>query len=287
LIRIVILTALLSSTLSFAQRPNSVAATAPHLHAFEVVSIRPNNSGNRGVSLQTTPDGYRATGQSISQTILIAYFPQGTAYWPNRLQGVMPSWTYDPYNIDARVDEADLPQWQKQGVILDKEPMLREMLQSMLADRCKLAFHRIPGEITGFALVVKSGKHGARLPASKPGATLPAGVKFPEGGVAVGNGRNEPGRWAFYNATAGDLVHILSGMSMAGPVVDRTSLTGHYDFVLHCGELDTERPERSCGVITPDLLSQWDLDSLGLRLVPIKIPIDTLVIDHIEKPSEN
>jgi uncharacterized protein (TIGR03435 family) len=44
------------------------------------------------------------------------------------------------------------------------------------------------------------------------------------------------------------------------------------------------------GVISfddPDPLSHWDIDALGLRLMPIKVPADTLVIDHIERPSEN
>jgi uncharacterized protein (TIGR03435 family) len=37
----------------------------------------------------------------------------------------------------------------------------------------------------------------------------------------------------------------------------------------------------------PDPLSRWNIEALGLHYIPIKIPTETLVIDHIEKPSEN
>jgi uncharacterized protein (TIGR03435 family) len=46
-------------------------------------------------------------------------------------------------------------------------------------------------------------------------------------------------------------------------------------------------PEGAVSFDDPDPLSHWDIDSLGLHVTPIKIPADTLVIDHIEKPSEN
>ncbi len=269
---------------ALAQSATTPAASTKPL-AFEVVSIRPSNPGtNRMFSWVTTPDGYRVSGQSIFETILMAYYPQGMAYWPSRVQN-SPGWTSDLYDIQARVSGADLAAWQKQGLALDQKPMLREMLQTMLADRCKLTFHRVPDEITGYALV--AAKRGPRLKEAKPGATLPVGVKFPDGGIAVGYQRGQPAQWSYYSATTSDLVSMLSLWSLGRPVVDRTGLAGHYDFVLRCGETDTDHPLKGCATSTPDLILQWDWASLGLRLVPIKIPIDNLVIDHIEKPSPN
>jgi len=56
------------------------------------------------------------------------------AYWSKERLSGAPPWIDDLYSINAKVSEADLPDWQKQGLALDKKPMLRQMLQSMLAD---------------------------------------------------------------------------------------------------------------------------------------------------------
>jgi len=79
---------------------------------------------------------------------MIAYFPQGMASWTSdRLKGA-PSWvSEEQYDINAKVSSADLPAWQKQGSSLEQEKIFRTMLQSMLADRCKLVVHRIPNEV--------------------------------------------------------------------------------------------------------------------------------------------
>ena len=50
---------------------------------------------------------------------------------------------------------------------------------------------------------------------------------------------------------------------------------------------DSKLPEGAIDSDDPDPLSHWNIDGLGLRVTPTKIPADTLVIDHIEKPSEN
>lgn len=275
--------ALLMCATVFAQTPS------PTPHAFEVVSIRPSKPGsNWKISWMTTPDGYRVPGQSLRSAILMAYFPQGMPYWRDRVQGA-PSWIGDLYDIDARVSETDQPQWQKESTLKPAERTLfPEMLQAMLADRCKLVVHRVPSEIPGFALVL--GKRGPHLVDSAPGATLPNGMKLGSGGVAVPSPRDVRLTWTFDSATTADLVGFLSLVSSGHPVVDRTRLTGHYDFVLGCAEFDPDHPNGGCGShITdqPNPLDHWDLDSLGLHLEPIKIPIDNLVIDHIEKPSEN
>jgi bla regulator protein BlaR1 len=232
------------------------------------------------VSLAITPDGYSVTGQSMAATIMIAYFPQGAAYWSrDRLSGA-PSWLFDDYDIKAKVSEADLADWQKQGNTLDKKPMFQQMLQTMLADRCHLVAHMVPGPpISGWA--IELGKHALRLTESKPGDTLPAGMKLPGGGVMVPYQRGDTPRYTFYAATIADLGQVLS--SIGHPIQDHTGLTGRYDFVIDwVGDPDSKMPADD-----PDRLSHWNFDALGLRAVPIKVPLDTLVIDHIEKPSEN
>jgi uncharacterized protein (TIGR03435 family) len=281
--------------LGFAQNVAPTATAPAKPPAFEVVAIRPSKppnypgaTGGPSTTWGTQPDGYRASNQTIWSTIAIAYFPQGMAYWTGDRILNGPKWATDSqYDINAKVSELDLPEWTKQNSLKPEQKVLfQQMLQSMLADRCKLAFHRIPGEISSFALVL--GKRGAKLPLSAPGAALPSGMKFPDGGVAVGYNRGEPAKWTYYNATLADLVQMLNNWSGGHPVVDKTGISGHYDFVLHWADVDPDHPEG--GVVysgDPNPLSHWDLDSLGLHLEPTKIPVDTLVIDHIEKPSEN
>ena len=92
----------------------------------------------------------------------------------------------------------------------------------------------------------------------------------------------------YYGTSMADFVSELSMMSGGHPVEDHTGLTGRYDITL--GWIpDPEHPERG-GLVSPndpDPLLHFDFNALGLRLVPMKVPIDNMVIDHIERPSEN
>jgi bla regulator protein BlaR1 len=276
--------------LAFAQNvaPIASATTPAKPLAFDVVSIRPSKPGtNRVTWWVTTPDGYRVTGQSLWDTVMFAYFPQGMAYWSkDRLSGA-PPWLNDQYDIDAKVSETDLPEWKKQGLTLDKKPMFRQMLQTMLADRCHLVAHMVPGPpISGFSLEL--GKHSAHLTESKPDEVLPADMKLADGGIEVPYRRGEPPRMSFYGATMTDVAGVLSMQSGGHPVQDHTGLTGRYDFIVNwLDDPDSKLPPGVVDSDDPNPLAHWGIESAGLRLTPIKIPVDTLVVDHIEKPSEN
>ncbi|MGP8259376.1 MAG: TIGR03435 family protein [Acidobacteriaceae bacterium] len=253
-------------------------------YAFEVVSIRPSKPGSPPAFAKVLPDGYRVPNVSMWSMIMTAYFPQGVAYWTyDRLVGGPPWLQSELYDIDAKVSETDIAEWQKQG---PQAPMLLQMLQTMLADRCRFVFHRIPAEVDGWALEVD--KRGPKLAEAKAGAVLPAGMKFPEGGVMVINpgGKNQ---YRYYGVSMEDFALDLSMMSAGHPVQDKTGLTGKYDFVMSWLDLSPNADGRE-GVYAsdnPNPLSYWDLGSLGLKLVPVKVPTETLVIDHIERPSEN
>jgi uncharacterized protein (TIGR03435 family) len=191
--------------------------------AFDVVSIhRSNPSTHPTVQPSTTPDGYNVIGQSLFSTIMLAYFPQGSAYWSrDRLSGA-PPWIMDPYDINAKVSDADRAEWQKQGPTLDKEPMLRAMLQTMLADRLHLVAHMVPGTpILGYSLEL--GKRGPRLVESKSGQALPAGMKLPGGGVMISGRHGDEIQLTFCWATMAGLAQVLS---LGGhPFQDHTGLT--------------------------------------------------------------
>jgi uncharacterized protein (TIGR03435 family) len=98
-------------------------------------------------------------------------------------------------------------------------------------------------------------------------------------------------RFGMRNATMSDIVHAFS-RSFDRPVVDQTDLGGRYDLTLEWV------PEPSRGPTPPDVGAQPKPqqgptfleafhDQLGLKLESTKGPIQTPVIDHIERPSEN
>ena len=284
----IVTTALLTYATALGQAP--VAPTPAKPLAFDVVSIRPSRPGGNGmVNTMNESNGYRLVSQPFWLTIMAAYFPQGGAYWSKDRLSNAPSWLDDLYDFNAKVSEADLSEWQKELPLApDKKPMLQQMLQTMLANRCHLVAHFAHGTpINGFVLEI--GKHTQRLTESKRDATLPPGMKLHDGGVVVPYFHTgERVHLNYYSVTMSDLAQHLTINSGGHPVLDRTGLTGRYDLVLNWIEdPNAKLPE---GIITPNdpnPLSHWDIDGLGLRLAPAKLPADTLVIDHIEKPSEN
>ena len=288
MIRKFCIAALLSCGMALGQSP-AVTKPAARPLAFEVVSIRPSKPGSPWGGVQVLPDGYRAWGIGLWASVAKAYFPD-ELFSPDRLQGE-PAWmTQEKYDIEAKVVSADVAEWQRQSQTKRQATMLQAMLQQVLADRCKLVVHRTPAEITGFALVV--GRHGSKLTETRPGETFPPGYpQFPDGGEAVGYNRQkgEKAQITFYGTSMASFATNLSGMSFQHPVQDQTGLTGKYDFVLSWSDLDPDptMPEGAVSMSDQNPLSHWDLGALGLRLEPIKIPTETIVIDHIEKPSEN
>ena len=180
MIRKFYIAALLSCGIAFGQSPTVRQAqlkTKPL--AFEVVSIRPSKPGSPWGRVQVLPDGLRANGVGLWQSLAMAYFPM-KLYSPDRVLG-QPSWIKDQYDIEAKVAPADVAEWQKQG---PQNLMLQAMLQQMLAERCKLTVHRIPASIAGYALVV--GKSGPKLKGTPPDEIFPLGYVPSDSGLVTG-----------------------------------------------------------------------------------------------------
>jgi uncharacterized protein (TIGR03435 family) len=222
--------------------------------AFEVASIRPSGPG--GAALEITPGG-RFNATHVSLRALLKY-----AYAVRDFQIAQPPAWFDSqrYDIVAKA-ETDTP-----------EDGIKPMLQNLLADRFQLKFHREPKEMQAYVLTVtKSG------PKMTPATTAESGRVSRKG----------PGLVAGAHATVAQLAEALSDVVLNGrsildrPVLDRTGLSGVYDFTL------TWTPEAS----TPDLsgpsLFTALQEQLGLKLETQKAQVDILVIDHLEKASAN
>jgi len=132
---------------------------------------------------------------------------------------------------------------------------LRSMLQSLLADRFKLQFHRETKEVGGYALVV--GKSGFKDKSFFTDRTS----------LACGS------------PTTMALAECLSSR-LGKPVLDETGITGSHNFSLTMESLAEDQP------FPPSLFTVLE-EQLGLKLESRRLPSVVLTIDHAEKPSEN
>ena len=143
------------------------------------------------------------------------------------------------------------------------------MLQSLLIERFGLKFHRETRE--GPMYLLAKGSKPLKLEEPKDKNAYPWAGSL-GGGAIMGDGL------AGSNESMGDLARRLSRY-LRRPVLDRTELSGSYDF----------RVEYRSGEERPDIISMilTCVQNLGLKLEASKGPIETIVIEHAEKPSPN
>jgi uncharacterized protein (TIGR03435 family) len=143
-----------------------------------------------------------------------------------------------------------------------------------LADRFHLQSHLVSREIPAYALIVAKG--GAKLTEVKP--EVNADGHIDPGGIRVGEGQ--------ITATAAAMTPLIDALSvqLGQPVIDRTGLVGHYNFILQFAPVQAS-PDAQPDA-RPSLFTAIQ-EQLGLKLESTKAPVDVVVIDHIEKPSEN
>jgi uncharacterized protein (TIGR03435 family) len=179
------------------------------------------------------------------------------------------------------------------------------MLQAMLEDRFKLKFHREKKEVAAFDLVVaKPGKMTPSKDQTPPPDSAGPGVA---GGLVVGPDGCRPllipgGIWSGPGIVCGVSVKVsflaqVFASSAGRPVVDKTGLKGFFDIkvpVTPAGDFAPLRGEIPAQPPTPPVpgtgLTQTNietLEGLGLKLEPSRTIIDVIVIDSIEKPTEN
>jgi uncharacterized protein (TIGR03435 family) len=258
---------------------DSPAAGRP---TFEVVSIYPDhrNPSTFGLSWRK-PDLYLAENYTLITTIELAYLPirWATGGWGDARVVGAPNWVRkDRYDIRGKLAAEDVAIWQQNGP--KKEQLLQDVLRAMLEDRCKIAVHRVMVDAPVFALV--RSKPSARLKLASPDEDLPPGsLPLMEGGMIVPHVRGTtPFRITLPRISMAQFAALLSDGSTR-PVIDKTGLAGVYDF----STSKLEPPEDSSQDVDPPV--QWDLSEVGLKLVSTKAPLETIVIDHIERPSKN
>jgi uncharacterized protein (TIGR03435 family) len=260
----------------------AAAGSADHVRAFafDVVSIRPHDRANsfRKIEVSRGGDEFRSIGNSLATAIEFAYFPIGMQS-KDRIVNP-PGWLWSAESdFVGKVSPNDLEEWHSftQHGFVRPNPVLEAMVQTALADRCKLVVHRIPATVPGFALVVSSrGSNRKRFVEAKPNETIPDNAQeiHEDGRMVPILSRYDPDPVVHFYETS--MASLTANLSEWGALVeDRTGLIGKYDFAL--ARLST----------IGDPSADWDVPALGLKLEPIKVPAENIVIDHIEYPSPN
>ena len=199
----------------------------------------------------------------------------------NQIAGA-PDWLgTQPYDIEAKLDPAVADQLRK----LDKEQRGNEMarlLQGLLADQFQLTLHHETRDSEVFALVIAG--DGPKLHEAKPGDTYSNGFRGLDGQPGVGMMTFKDGKLVGQAVLIKTLAGSLS--QRAGrAVVDKTGLTAKYDFTLQWSTEKGAQPGNR-GYSNAPLFTAIQ-EQLGLKLEPQTVPLEFLMIDHVEKPAEH
>ncbi len=237
-----------------------LTATAAFGQSFEVVSIKPSAPDAQGSSISRNPHG-RFSTKNVTLRALI-----GMAWSVREFQvEVAPKW-FDSDGFDIAAVPAN---YSENGQRTVGGAEMNTMIRGLLADRFKLAAHRETKEGPVYFLVV--GKAGSKM------HELPPDVA--NNGVMTGHGKIRGNR-----VLMSVLAKTLSSQ-LSRTVIDKTGLTGEYDVNLEWNP-DLTAPENGIAPEGPSIFTAVQ-EQLGLKLEPGKGPVEVLVIDHAEKPTEN
>jgi len=246
-----------------------VEAKAP---AFDVISIKPNKSGSRGTMIGEQNGSFTANNVSLKMMLVSAYNVKG--YLISGLTGWADSARFD---INAKIVDMDPEALKK---LSDKQR--NAMLQQLLADRFQMKVHLRTEVLPIYELVVAKG--GPKITALEPPGPDPDTDKNKEfKGMGRGNMRMSNTELSAHDVSLDRLAYSLSGR-LSRTVVDKTGLTGNYDLSLTWSPDDGSTTASDSSA--PSLFTALQ-EQLGLRLQPAKGPVETLVVDHVEMPSEN
>jgi uncharacterized protein (TIGR03435 family) len=198
----------------------------------------------------------------------------------------LPDWaSTDLYAIEGKMDPSVAIELSKLSSA-QQELARAHMLQAMLADRFKLQAHSENREGAVYFLVIA--KNGPKLKQATPGETYPksgfgGAVPYQAGFVVMASPDPGATKRLGLGAAIDKLTPILSAW-LHCPVIDKTGLTGKYDFQLQWTE--NEDAETGPEANWPSLFTAIQ-QQLGLKLESAKGPVPVLVIEHVEKPSGN
>lgn len=211
--------------------------------------------------------------QPVSRILDFAFFDIGVYQLKNE-----PAWVNtEPYEFQAKVATQDVPTWQKMDI-----SSKRLMGRAMLADVLNLKMHIELQTRPVYALMVA--KDGPKLTEHKPGPDEPPpNPHTPVHGRAYWKGPDE----AVFENTGMPALALGLAARLDRNVVDKTGLTGTYDFTvkpLPYIQYDPKSPTADDSAFSAIIDG---VRSLGLKLEPAKAETSVIVIDHIDRPPTN
>jgi bla regulator protein BlaR1 len=279
-------------------RAQSFAAnSAPNASAFtrgyQNVSITPGETGNGIIQNRIifTPDSITAKNQTLQELIRLAYGVPA-----NHISGG-PDWLATArFNVEAKLDSSVVAELKKLSPEQQKAER-DQMFQTLLADHFKVALHRESKLLPAYVLVIA--KNGPKIQPAKPGDTYPNGIKGLDGQPAGPHKFDMSSNGMTVQAMPIKFAVDMLSRHFNQPVLDRTGLTGDYDFTFKWtpeGEMTDHKDVHGgkeltvhtvgVGGLNPTFLAAIE-EQLGLRLEEQTVPMMVLVIDRAEKPAVN
>lgn len=247
--------------------PRPMAADADP--AFEVAAIKLTNPDAQGRGARVQDSNISLRNLTLADMVRSVY-----DLHPNQIIG-LPAWaSSERYDITGKPDVEGQPNGDQ----------LKVMMRKLLADRFQLAFHREQRELPVFSLsVAKGGAKISRNEDKKEAKNQTSGVIF-----------RGPGSVLLNNLSMDDFCRMLQTAALDRPVVNQTELAGKYTFSLVWTpeQLVAAAPNPNPLASTaradapPDIYAATQ-QQLGLKIDATKLRIEVLVIDRVEKPSEN
>jgi uncharacterized protein (TIGR03435 family) len=259
------------------------AASKPQ---FDVASIKPAAPDQRNMSIRTLPGGtVNINNLSLKEIMVLAWRIQ-----PYQISGGLPWIESEHWDISAKPDTPP------------KQEELQLMIQALLADRFQLKTHFETKELPIYALVParKDGKLGPNLTEAKEGSCAkfdPTQPRTPQapGAPPVLNCEQQmmsPRSLTAISVPVGNIVPMLARM-LGRTIIDKTGLKGNYDFKVEwtpdesqTAMLPPDAPKPPPDGQGPSIFTALQ-EQLGLKLESQKGPVQILVIDRAERPSEN
>ena len=248
-------------------KPKPMAADADP--SFEVATIKPSRpDAPRG--------GYGFRGQDVTTTNVTVNWLIKLAYNVHVRQiAAGPAWLdSEKFDVIGRPDTPGQP----------SRDQMKLMIRKLLADRFQLRFHTEKRELSVYAMVVS--KKGAKIVVSEDDPKAFPGIGFSQ----------SPGVLALIGRNTGldGVANALQSNVLDKPVVNRTGLTGRYDFNLKFTPDQVQFANFGAGTpaptadpdAPPDIFAAFE-QQLGLKLESARATVDVMVIEKIERPSEN
>ena len=232
--------------------------------SFEIATIKLTPADFKGKGFGGPPGSFMTRGTTLDDLIMFAY----RVHTKQILAA--PDWADgERFDITAKADTPGAP----------SEKQTQLMMRKLLTARFGLKYHEDKKDMSAFVLTVAKG--GPKLDKSSDDANSPSGFGF----RALGN-------LTFRNITMPNFASWLQTV-LDRPVVDHTQLEGRFEGTLKWNPDETQfaifgpPPHPSTAPDAPPDLYKAIQEQIGLKLDAAKTPVSVMVLDHVEKPSEN